>query len=110
MKQILVRAVENGTGKNASIYGYTVAGKTGTAQKASKTGGYMPDKYISSFVGFLSGKGLTMSMIVVINEPQGDEHTGGAVACPAFKEIATQVTQYLTIGQRSYAVELKPTG
>ena len=100
VRQILVRAVENGTGKNASIYGYKVAGKTGTAQKASKQGGYMPDKYVSSFVGSLSGKGLAMSMIVVINEPQGEEHTGGAVACPVFKEIATQVTQYLTIGQR----------
>ena len=110
VRQILVRAVENGTGKNARIYGYTVAGKTGTAQKASEAGGYMPDKYISSFVGFLSGKGLTMSMIVVINEPQGDEYTGGAVACPVFREIATQVMQYLTIGQRSCAVELKPTG
>ena len=107
MGQILVRAVQNGTGKNASVHGYTVAGKTGTAQKASSKGGYLPDTYISSFVGFLWGKGMTISMIVVINEPQGKEHSGGAVACPVFREVAAQTMQYLTIGQRSYA--MKPT-
>ena len=110
VRQILIKAVENGTGKNAGIYGYTVGGKTGTAQKASERGGYLPGKYVSSFVGFLSTKELTISMIVVINEPQGDDHTGSAVACPVFREIATQVMQYLSIGQRACAVESKPTG
>jgi stage V sporulation protein D (sporulation-specific penicillin-binding protein) len=110
MRQILTRSVENGTGENARVHGYQVAGKTGTSQKASGAEGYLPDKYISSFVGFLSGKGLTISMIVVIDEPRGDEHTGGAVACPVFRDIATQVMQYLTIGQRSCAVELRQAG
>ena len=110
MRNILTRAVENGTGKNARVYGYTVAGKTGTAQKASQKGGYEPGKYVSSFVGFLSGRGTTISMIVVINEPKGKEHTGGKIACPVFREIATQVMQYLTIGQRSVSVDLKPKG
>lgn len=110
LKQILVRAVENGTGRNARVYGYTVGGKTGTAQKASGEGGYLPGKYIGSFVGFLSAKESTISMIVVINEPQGDDYTGSAVACPVFRKIAIQVMQYLTISQRAYAAELKPTG
>jgi stage V sporulation protein D (sporulation-specific penicillin-binding protein) len=101
MRSILTRAVENGTGKNAKVPGYKVAGKTGTAQKAGKRG-YEPGKYVSSFIGFLSAENITISMIVVINEPFGI-HTGGAVACPVFKEIAKQVIQYLTIGQRFYA-------
>jgi cell division protein FtsI (penicillin-binding protein 3) len=107
MKQILTRAVENGTGMNARVYGYKVAGKTGTAQKASGEGGYMPGKYVSSFTGFLWGKDMMISMIVVIDEPRGT-HTGGAVACPVFSRIGTQVMQYLTIGQRSYAAGMKP--
>lgn len=110
VRQILTRAVEDGTGEKAKVQGYVVSGKTGTAQKASKSGGYMPDKYISSFVGFLSGKGMSISMIVVVNEPQGEEHTGGAVACPVFSKIAAQIMQYLTIGQRSCATGLKAAG
>lgn len=110
VRGMLTRAVENGTGNNASIYGYSVAGKTGTAQKASASGGYERGKYVSSFVGFISGKGITISIIAVINEPQGRKYTGGAVACPVFREVATQIMQYLNIGQRNYAMELKPTG
>ncbi len=100
MKQILTRAVQDGTGENAGISGYEVAGKTGTAQKAGEKG-YLPGKYISSFIGFLSAENFTISMMVVINEPQGT-HTGGAVACPVFREIGEQVMQYLTVGQRFY--------
>jgi cell division protein FtsI (penicillin-binding protein 3) len=106
MKQILTRAVERGTGVNAKVDGYTVAGKTGTAQKASGEAGYLPDKYISSFTGFIRGENVTISMIVVIDEPK-EIHTGGAVACPIFSRIGTQVMQYLTIGQRSYAAGIK---
>ncbi len=110
MRQILFRTVENGTGGNARVHGYKVAGKTGTAQKASGENGYMPGRYVSSFVGFLPVEDPVISMIVVIDEPQGEDYTGGVAACPVFSEIATQVMQYLTIGQRSCAVELKPTG
>jgi len=102
MKKILTRAVESGTGVNARVYDCKVAGKTGTAQKATGEGGYLPDKYVSSFTGFLWEGNITISMIVVIDEPQGT-HTGGAVACPVFSRIGTQTMQYLTVGQRSYA-------
>ena len=107
MKEILTRAVENGTGKNAKIHGYKVAGKTGTAQKASGSLGYLPDKYVSSFTGFISAENMVISMIVVINEPQ-DIYTGSTVACPVFREIATQIIQYMTIGRKSYAAGTKP--
>ncbi|MBD3182628.1 penicillin-binding protein [Candidatus Poribacteria bacterium] len=102
MKKILIGVVEDGTGKKAKVKGYQVGGKTGTAQKASKTGGYIPGKYVGSFAGFVSGKDRIISIIVVVNEPRG-KHTGGTVACPAFSVIAEQTMQYLTAGQRSYA-------
>jgi len=107
MRRILTRAVETGTGKNAQVDGYKVAGKTGTAQKASGEEGYLPGKYVSSFTGFLPAEDPVISMVVVINEPQGS-YTGGTVACPVFKEIATQVMQYLTVGQTFYAKGLNP--
>jgi cell division protein FtsI (penicillin-binding protein 3) len=101
MKQILIRAVENGTGKKAAIQNCLVGGKTGTAQKASEEGGYLPDKYVSLFTGFIMARDLMLSMIVVVNEPQG-EHSGSLVACPVFSNIGTQVMQYLSVGQRAY--------
>lgn len=109
MKRILVGVVENGTGQKAKTIYWTVAGKTGTSQKASedKTG-YIPGKYVSSFVGFLPANDPIISMIVIIDEPQ-DEYLGGAVACPVFKEIATQIMQYLTVGQGICIVSAKPT-
>ena len=109
MKKILIGAVENGTGQKAKVHGYTVAGKTGTAQKASGAEGYVPGRYVSSFTGFLSAGNFTISIIVVVNEPQGS-YTGSDVACPVFRDIATQVVQYLNIGQRFYAVTSLPDG
>jgi cell division protein FtsI (penicillin-binding protein 3) len=109
MKQILVNAVENGTGQKAKIDGCSVAGKTGTSQKASEDKkGYIPGKYVSSFVGFLPANNPLISMIVIIDEPQ-DEYLGGTVACPVFKEIATQIMQYLTVGQGICIANIKPT-
>lgn len=109
MKEILVRAVENGTGKSAKVNGYRVAGKTGTAQKSSGRGGYLLGKYVSSFTGFLPAENPVISIIVVIDEPHGG-HLSGIVACPVFNEIAMQVMQYLNVGQRFYAAGGKPTG
>ena len=109
MKSILKGAVENGTGQKAKIDGYTAAGKTGTSQKASDDGnGYIPGKYVSSFVGFLPADEPLISIIVVIDEPQG-EYLGGIVSCPVFKEIATQIMQYLTVGQGVCVTKMKPT-
>lgn len=99
MRNILIKAVENGTGKNAKVDGYKVAGKTGTSQKASQQyKGYAHGKYISSFVGFLPAEDPLISMIIVIDEPKGSYYASD-VACPAFSTIATQVMQYLTVGQ-----------
>lgn len=109
MTEILTGVVEDGTGKEAKVDGYEVAGKTGTAQKSSNKGGYIPGKYIGSFAGFLPADRPQISMIVIIDEPKGI-HTGGAVACPVFSEIATQVMQYLNLGQRFYVSGSKQSG
>lgn len=85
---ILKEAVDKGTGQNAKLVGYQVAGKTGTAQKPMKNGrGYEPGKYIASFVGFVPANDPQLSIIVVIDEPK-DAIWGSVVAAPVFKNIA----------------------
>jgi cell division protein FtsI (penicillin-binding protein 3) len=84
-----------GTAKKAAIEGYSVGGKTGTAQKVSN-GHYDPDKWISSFVGVVPIEDPRLVVIVVVDEPQGS-HLGGAVAAPVFHEIAEEALRYLRV-------------
>lgn len=88
---------EGGTGVKAAIEGFEVAGKTSTAQKPDLlTGGYKDGKYISSFLGFVPAEDPQITMLVSLDEPEG-EFYGGAIAAPVFKEIASQVLPYLGV-------------
>jgi cell division protein FtsI (penicillin-binding protein 3) len=86
---------QGGTAKQAAIEGYTVGGKTGTAQKVAN-GHYDPDRWVSSFVGVVPAENPRLAIIIVVDEPQGG-HLGGAVAAPIFHEIAEQALRYLHI-------------
>jgi len=96
--KILEQAVLEGTGQAAGINGYTVAGKTGTAQKIDpELKRYSSSKHIASFVGFVPVEKPAISMIVVLDEPQKAEHYGGQIAAPVFREISSQVLRYLRV-------------
>jgi cell division protein FtsI (penicillin-binding protein 3) len=84
-----------GTGVRARIPGYTVAGKTGTAQKA-ENGGYSKTDYVASFVGFFPAENPQVEVMVVVDSPRGNIF-GGVVAAPAFQQIGTFLTQALSI-------------
>ena len=86
--------VLEGTGTEAAIPGYTVAGKTGTAQKA-ENGRYVR-KYVASFVGLVPAKKPRFAILVMVDEPQGNIY-GGVVAAPAFRDIARFDLQYLEV-------------
>jgi cell division protein FtsI (penicillin-binding protein 3) len=89
--------VAGGTGMNAAVDGYSVAGKTGTAQKADPiTHGYSVDKRTASFVGFVPVANPKLTIIVVIDEPKTSPY-GGVVAAPAFSAIAQQSLCYLKV-------------
>lgn len=75
----------DGTGQQAAIAGYHVAGKTGTVHKVTESG-YAEDKYLSLFAGFAPATNPKVVMVVVIDEPSAGEHFGGAVAAPVFAE------------------------
>jgi cell division protein FtsI/penicillin-binding protein 2 len=86
-----------GTGVRARVPGYTVAGKTGTAQKALAHGlGYSKRDYVASFVGFLPADSPRVEVMVVVDSPRTNIF-GGYVAAPAFQQIATFLTKDLAI-------------
>jgi cell division protein FtsI (penicillin-binding protein 3) len=86
---------DQGTAVGASIPGYSVAGKTGTAQKPGPSG-YMPGKYVATFVGMVPASAPRLLVLVSVDEPHG-EIFGGLVAAPAFKQIASFDLQYLNV-------------
>ncbi|VBB06225.1 stage v sporulation protein d [Lucifera butyrica] len=102
LRGILAKVVEEGTGKNAAIEGYQIAGKTGTAQKVG-AGGYLPDKYVASFVGFVPADDPQVAMLVIIDEPVG-MYYGGQIAAPVFSAVMKDVLQYLKIAPVSSSV------
>ncbi|SKA69680.1 penicillin-binding protein [Desulfobaculum bizertense] len=90
---MLQAAVEEGTGKRARIEGLTVGGKTGTAQKASRSGGY-GKKYLASFVGMIPATHPRYVVLVSVDEPH-PVYYGGLVAAPAVREIALKSLAFL---------------
>ena len=97
MKTILRRVVSHGTAQKAALPAHAVAGKTGTAQKVDPVlREYSKDKFVSSFLGFFPAQAPRLIVLVVIDEPQTDSW-GGAVAAPAFRQIAEQAVPYLGI-------------
>lgn len=90
-------AADGGTGTNASVEGYRVAGKTGTAQKVDPiTKGYSASKRTASFIGFVPARKPRLTILVMIDEPKTSPY-GGVVAAPAFSAIALQSLCYLKV-------------
>lgn len=86
-----------GTAEEASIEGYTIAGKTGTAEKPDlENGGYAEGKYFASFIGFAPARDPKLMVAVMVDEPQG-LYYGGEVAAPAFEKIMEFALPYLRI-------------
>jgi cell division protein FtsI (penicillin-binding protein 3) len=85
-----------GTGSEASIEGYDLAGKTGTANKVDPDGEYSDTRYIASFMGFAPAREPELLVAVVVDEPQGAIY-GGQVAAPAFQKIVAFALPYLGI-------------
>jgi cell division protein FtsI/penicillin-binding protein 2 len=86
-----------GTAAEVSVPGYSLAGKTGTAQVA-ENGGYSKTKYIASFIGMAPAKDPKFLAAVIVDEPEGEIY-GGSVAAPAFGEIAAFSLPYLGVPQ-----------
>jgi cell division protein FtsI (penicillin-binding protein 3) len=86
-----------GTASEVSVPGYSLAGKTGTAQVA-ENGTYSETKYVASFIGFAPARNPQFLCAVIVDEPQGEIY-GGSVAAPAFGQIAEFALPYLGVPQ-----------
>ncbi|SFG63718.1 peptidoglycan D,D-transpeptidase FtsI family protein [Neptunomonas qingdaonensis] len=87
---------KGGTGRRAAVYGYRVAGKTGTVHKSTR-GGYADDKYISVFSGIVPVADPRFVIVVMVNNPKGQEYYGGEVAAPVFSRISSNALRLLNV-------------
>ena len=95
--QMMRTVVESGgTATRADLKGYQVCGKTGTAQKVKKGGGYSKKNYTALFAAFAPMEKPQLAVLVVVDEPK-DSHYGGVVAAPAVKTIFSESFHHLKI-------------
>lgn len=95
MNPILMKVVTDGTGENASLLEYDVAGKTGTSQKVQSNGRYAHNKHVGSFIAYAPAERPRICVLVMINEPQKGAYYGGTVAAPVVREIILRSLLYL---------------
>jgi cell division protein FtsI (penicillin-binding protein 3) len=94
----MTQVVERGTGTRAKLEGYSVFGKTGTAQKIDHVnGGYHQDRFVASFICGAPARNPQLLVLVVVNEPHGRSHGGGVVAAPAASRILQRTLSHLRI-------------
>jgi len=87
---------DEGTGILASVHGYQVAGKTGTIHK-SAAGGYSNDRYIAVFAGMAPASDPRLVLIVMVNDPAGEQYYGGQVAAPVFSRVMSGALRLMDI-------------
>ncbi len=109
LREMLVSVSESeGTGAKASLTGFRVAGKTGTAQKINpQTHRYDPQAVVSSFIGFVPAESPKFVLLVVVDEPNG-KGWGGTVAAPLFHQIAGEALHYLGVVPQSAPGSSRP--
>ncbi len=99
MSRMLELAVQpGGTGPQARVNGYRVAGKTGTAHKPLEgMRGYSKNRYISTFVGYAPVSNPRLVIAVMIDEPSAGQYYGGAVAAPLFSQVMSGALRHLNV-------------
>ena len=96
LRAMLTSTVDQGIANAASLKGYSVAGKTGTAQIPSEDGRYVDDAYISSFAGMVPAEDPRMVVVVVLERPQS-KLSGTVPAMGAFRAIAGDALRYARV-------------
>jgi cell division protein FtsI (penicillin-binding protein 3) len=94
---MLEGVIESGTGTRASVAGYRIAGKSGTAQMKGSGKSYSESDFMASFGGFGPVGAPRLAGLVVLNSPRGERHQGGEVAAPVFGRIIGEALRHLRV-------------
>ena len=94
IKKILTGVIEEGTGRLGKVFGFSAAGKTGTAQKLEPNGSYSHNKFIASFIGFSPAEDPILTIVITVDEPH-PVYFGGVVAAPVFQKVASDAIRYI---------------
>jgi len=97
LTELLKTVVSHGTGRQARVAGYVVAGKTGTGQKVDATGRYSMVDHVASFAGFVPAARPALAILVSLDTPRGPRNEGGDVAAPVFARVAEAALRRLAI-------------
>lgn len=107
VRHLLREVVKQGTGVEADLPGYQVAGKTGTAQKPDPNGnGYLPDKYVVSFIGFAPAENPEVVVYIALDEPNGGA-SGGSVAAPLASKVLKKSLQVREVDKQQEHLNVK---
>jgi cell division protein FtsI/penicillin-binding protein 2 len=96
VRDMLISTVDHGIANAAALKGYSVAGKTGTAQIPSDDGSYVDDAYISSFAGMVPAEDPKMVVVVILERPQS-KLLGTVPTMNLFKTLATDALRYARV-------------
>ena len=94
VRELLRGVVENGSGKNAQVYGYSVGGKTGTSQKYDENGAVSSSKLVASFIGFAPVENPQFVCLIIVDEPQVPVVYGSTVAAPFVQQVLAGALSY----------------
>ena len=98
LASVFDKGKDGGTAKGIDVPGFRCGGKTGTAHKYDPaTKKYADDRYLSSFAGLAPIDAPRIAVVVMIDDPEGGDYYGGAVAGPVFAVVASQVLRYLGV-------------
>lgn len=103
MRSVLEGVVSEGGGKNAYVAGYRIAGKTGTSEKLPRGSG----EYVASFIGFAPADNPQIAVIVLLDNPKGDNYYGGMIAAPVVGSIIQESLRYMGIEPQYTDEEMK---
>ena len=101
---MLEEVVKYGTGKNAYVAGYRVAGKTGTSEKLGTLKDDTGKKYVTSFVAFAPANDPKVAVLIAVDEPQGGNIGGGTNAAPSVAAVIEEAMKYYNV-QPQYTEE-----
>ncbi|MFT4413464.1 stage V sporulation protein D [Fredinandcohnia humi] len=107
IRYALESVVAQGSGGGAFVDGYRVGGKTGTAQKSKKGGGYLQNNHIVSFIGFAPADDPQIVVYVAVDNPKGTVQFGGVVAAPIVGDIMREALPMLGVEKRENQMEKK---